>query len=153
MKNSVASTSVPSWVNFSFTGRKGDLFAASIPDMEEIVRFAVGKYYHQYRITKSEESQKRVREEVLSLKEILDFAVPNLTPLQRRGLLWGMIRNQYLFNIRHKLYENRGRHCDSIINIGYNSAWEYPNRSSEFWFWNDVPSGIKLSPSKEYPKY
>ena len=153
MKNSVASISIPSWVNFEFTGKKSDLFAASIPSIEGIVDFATAECYKQYLFNKSEEMNNKIKEEVLTVKSILDYALPKLTPLQRRGLLWGLVRRQFLFEIRHKLYKNRGRDYVSICIIGYNSAWEYPRQSSEFWFWNEVPSGIDFTPSKEYPKY
>jgi len=157
----MASTSViPSWVNFEFTGRKSDVFAASIPTVEEIVDFAYEKYVEDYREwsrnhlpSEKAERHAEVRKEILLIQEILDYVVPKLTPLQRRGLLWGLVRRRYLYNIRHRLYENRGRYYDSIINIGYNSVWEYPNQSSEFWFWNEVPASVELTPSKEFPQY
>ncbi len=152
MKNSVVA-SVPSWVNFDFKGKKSDLFAASIPSIEEIIVFATRKCYEDYRFWKSENTNRRVKEEILAVEAILDYVVPKLTPLQRRGLLWGLIRNQYLFNIREKLYKNRGRDYASIRIIGYNSLWEYPIRSSEFWFWNEVSSEVNFSCSREYPGY
>lgn len=154
MKNVMASNIVPTWVNFRFTGKKSDLFAVTIPDMEGIIDFAVEKYYKQYRVYPSQGNTQKVKEEVVLLKDILDFAVPKLTPLQRRALLWGMIRNQYLFNIRHKLYERRGRNYDSIIGIAYNWLWkDYPEVTPEGSFFNEIPMGVQLSPSKEYPQY
>jgi hypothetical protein len=152
MKNS-AVASIPSWVNFPFTGRKSDLFAASIPSIQGIIEFGTRKCYEDYRFSKSEKTNRRVKEEILAVEAILDYVVPKLTPMQRRGLLWGMVRNQFLFNIREKLYKNRGRDYVSVRIIGYNSLWEYPIKSSEFYFWEEVPSGIDLSASKECPRY
>ena len=155
------SNTVPTWVNFNFTGRKSDVFAASIPDMEGIINFAYEKYVEDYREwsrnhlpSEKAERHAEVRKEILLIQEILDYVVPKLTPLQRRGLLWGMVRNQYLYNIWHKLYENRGRHYDSIIGIGYNWLWkDYPEVTPEGAFFNEIPTGIAFSPSKEFPGY